>query len=195
MLARRRFLRAGACATALVPAIAQSRSARPTRPAPLPAGYVSMGQRYGVPPLVLYGVALQESKMRFGEQALPYPWTLCVRGQARRYRAYGQAVTELRQLVASGVTNVDCGCMQVNWHWHQRRLGSCERALDPYPNIAVGAQILREHFDTCRDWFRAVGRYHHPSDPTRASVYATSVFRRIPQIPGIQATPSKVLHG
>jgi soluble lytic murein transglycosylase-like protein len=73
--------------------------------------------------------------------------------------------------------------MQVNWRYHQRRLQSFARALDPYPNIAVGAAILREHFDATGDWFKAVGRYHHPSNTARANAYARSVFARLPRIP------------
>ena len=194
---RRRFLSTSAGGVAgLASGIAASLFAapahaakRPAKPAPLPPGYVVMGSRHGVPPLILYGVALQESKQLFGDQALPYPWTLCVRGQARRYPTYAASVADLRHLVTSGVTNVDCGCMQVNWHWNSHRLQSFTRALDPYPNIGVGAQILHEHFDATHDWFKAVGMYHHQTDRKRAQDYAISVFSRIPQIPGVRATP------
>ncbi|MBW8832313.1 MAG: transglycosylase SLT domain-containing protein [Burkholderiales bacterium] len=196
---RRHFLSTGvggaACvasgavaATFAIPAQAAKQS---PQPAPLPPGYAAMGRRFGVPPLVLYGVALQESKMGFGEQALPYPWTLCVRGEARRYPSYDLAVHGLQQSVAAGITNVDCGCMQVNWGWHSGRLGSFHRALDPYLNIEVGAQILREHYDTTHDWFKAVGMYHHPTDIARARRYAESVFLRIPQIPGLGASSAE----
>jgi hypothetical protein len=157
--------------------------ARKGDPAPLPPGYAAMGRRHGVPPLLLYGVALQESKVLFGEQALPHPWTLCVRGEPMRFETHAAAAQHLRSCVLRGVTNVDCGCMQVNWYYHQRRLQTFTRALDPYPNIAVGAQILREHFDATGDWFKAVGRYHHPTDAARAQAYASSVFARLPRIP------------
>lgn len=152
-------------------------------PAPLPAGYAAMGRRHGVPPLLLYGIALQESKMLFGEKALPYPWTLCVRGKAHRFETHSAASQHLQNCIVSGVTNVDCGCMQVNWHYHRGRLHTVARALDPYPNIAVGAQILREHFDATQDWFSAAGRYHHPSNSSRAHAYASSVFARLSRIP------------
>ena len=55
-----------------------------------------------------------------------------------------ETLAALKGYVGRGVTNVDCGAMQVNWRWHADRLGSIERALDPYPNLSVGAQILRE---------------------------------------------------
>lgn len=137
----------------------------------------------GVPPLILYGVALQESKMKFGAHALPYPWTLCVRGQSKRYGSYQEVVLALKHYVTSGITNVDCGAMQVNWRWHKERLRSYRQALDPYPNLFVGAQILVEQYKATGDWFTAVGRYHNQVDLPRARRYATQVFSRIPSIP------------
>lgn len=156
------------------------------RPAPLPPGYQAMGRRAGVPPLVLYGVALQESKLLFGPHALPYPWTLCVAGEPRRFANHAAAVADLRRCVTGGVRNVDCGSMQVNWAWHADKLGSFERALDPYPNLAVGAFILRSLY--AGDWFAAVGQYHTgpartPEQVLRGERYAAAVFARIATIP------------
>ena len=158
------------------------------RPAPVPPGYQAMGRRAGVPPLVLYGVALQESKLLFGLHALPYPWTLCVAGEARRFASRAAAVADLRRTVHSGIRNVDCGCMQVNWRWHADKLGSFERALDPYPNLAVGAFILRSLFVGTGAWYAAVGQYHTgplttPERVQRAERYAAAVFARIATIP------------
>lgn len=164
------------------------------RPAPVPPGYQAMGRRAGVPPLVLYGVALQESKLLFGPHALPYPWTLCVAGEPRRFASRAAAVADLRRTVGAGIRNVDCGCMQVNWRWHADKLGSFERALDPYPNLAVGAFILRSLFvgSGAGDWFAAVGQYHTgplttPERLQRAERYAAAVFARIATIPGSPA--------
>jgi soluble lytic murein transglycosylase-like protein len=184
MLKRRTFLAGAASIAVAAPARAAERRGDP---APLPPGYLAMGQRHGVPPLLLYGVALQESKDLFGEQSLPHPWTLCVRGKALRFSTQAGAVQHLQACVAGGVTNVDCGLMQVNWRYHQHRLQSFARALDPYPNMAVGAQLLREHFNATGDWFKAVGRYHHPSDNVRAAAYARSVFARLSRIPAGRA--------
>jgi len=152
-------------------------------PAPLPSGYVVMGNRLDVPPLLLYGVALQESAMRWGDRTLPWPWTLDVEGSPKRYASYADSVAALRRYLAAGVRNIDTGLMQVNWRHHSAKLQRPERALDPYPNIAVGAQILREQFNACADWRTAVGRYHSPGDPQRAASYAASVYRRIQIVP------------
>ncbi|MCR6480979.1 transglycosylase SLT domain-containing protein [Variovorax sp. ZS18.2.2] len=149
-----------------------------------PTAYLLTAQRSGVPAWVLFGIALQESQMAFGRATLPYPWTLCVRGRGERYASYEQTLAALRRYVRSGITNVDCGAMQVNWHWHQQKLQSFEQALDPYPNLAVGARILREHFQAQGNWFAAAGLYHAgsvnaSSTRERALDYARKVFVRL----------------
>jgi soluble lytic murein transglycosylase-like protein len=171
------------------------------RPAPLPPGYQAVGRRAGVPPLLLYAIALQESRLRFGPQALPYPWTLCVAGEPRRFDRHAQAVEALRRSVAQGIRNVDCGCMQVNWHWHADKLGSFERALEPYANLRVGATILRELYLGVAggSWYAAAGQYHtgpirRPDQALRAQRYAAAVFAHIAAVPAqrprVAATPA-----
>ena len=159
-----------------------TRSRQPSIPT-IPPAYQAAAARSGVPALILYGVALQESMLLFGPHSLPYPWTLCVRGEPRRFDTYEKAVQNLIQTVRSGISNVDCGLVQVNWHWHYQRLQNAWFALDPYRNLAVGASLLREHLQATGNWFEAVGRYHHPTDTKRAQSYASSVFARLPRIP------------
>lgn len=184
---QRRFVLARTAAVVAATAAGfTARAVAAGRPAPLPPGYQAMARRAGVPPLVLYGVALQESKLLFGSHALPYPWTLCVAGEPRRFASRVAAVADLRRTVGAGIRNVDCGSMQVNWRWHADKLGSFERALDPYPNLAVGAFILRSLY--VGDWFAAVGQYHTGPLRTREQVqraerYAAAVFARIATIP------------
>lgn len=157
-----------------------------------PRAYVRTGRQYGVEPWLLYGVALQESQLKFGNRTLPYPWTLCVRGQGLRFGSYAQTLAALRERVGSGITNVDCGAMQVNWHWHSDKLGSFERALDPYPNLAVGARILRAHFDASGNWRQAVAHYHTGGDPSaqarrRGARYAEQALARLERL-GVRAS-------
>ena len=75
--------------------------------------------RAGIPPRLLYGVALQESAMLWGEKVLPWLWTLNVRGTPHRYATYDDGVRALTNWVTvQKVRNVDCGPMQINWRWH-----------------------------------------------------------------------------
>ncbi len=159
-----------------------------TRPSAIgqkpPTAYQLTAQRSGVPAWLLFAVALQESQLAFGRETLPWPWTLCVRGRGERHGSYEQTLERLKRYVRGGITNVDCGAMQVNWHWHQDKLRSFELALDPYPNLAVGADILRSHYADSGNWFEAVGLYHtgllaEPAQRDRAARYASGVFSRL----------------
>ena len=162
----------------------KSRTALPALREQPPRAYVKVAEQHGVHPWLLFGVALQESKIKFGARELPYPWTLCVQGHGHRFSSYAQTLAALRRYVTSNITNVDCGCMQVNWRWHSDKLVSFERALDPYPNLTVGAQILRRHFDVHRNWQHAVALYHTGSEDTaekraRGLRYSTGALNRL----------------
>lgn len=184
---RRRVLIARGAALAFAPALGGNARAAVTA---IPPGYVRVAAAAGIPAAVLFSVACQESVLRFGDKSLPYPWTLCVQGVAQRFNTQDAAVERLTQCLLNGVTNVDCGLLQVNWGWHTARLGSPRRALDPYANLGVGAVLLHEHFDATKgDWFEAVGRYHNPTDRTRSVPYATAVFQRLARLPQAGAAP------
>ena len=150
-----------------------------------PKAYDWIGKRFDIDPWLIYGVALQESMLKFGSHTLPYPWTLCVAGVGKRFGSYEATLQALRNYVQTqGIRNVDCGAMQVNWGWHSDKLVSFERALDPYPNLAVGAQILRTHFERKGSWSRAVALYHTGSDRdadtvARGKRYSNGVFARL----------------
>jgi len=149
-----------------------------------PTAYVLTAQRAGVPAWLLFGVALQESQLAFGKATVPFPWTLCVRGRGERHNSYQAVRDALQGYLRAGVTNVDCGAMQVNWHWHSDKLQSVDRALDPYPNLAVGASILLGHYRDTGDWRTAVGLYHTGSADSgdkrdRAASYRAGVARRL----------------
>ena len=177
--ARRRLLGAfAALALSGLPVVAGAARPKALYP-PVPPAYRAAALRLGIPPLILYGVALQESAMRWGARALPWPWTLNIRREPHRYDSYRAALAALRGAIARGVRNVDCGAMQVNWGYHRARLLSPEKALDPWHNLAVGAHILVEQRAGRSSWFEAVGAYHAPNHRARAERYARSVFQRI----------------
>lgn len=163
-------------------------------PGAIPGGYRLMGRRHGVAPVVLYAVALQESAMLFGQHVLPWPWTLNVAGQPRRFDSYEAAVRALRTAVSGGQPSVDCGLLQVNWRYHHERLGSYWAALDPYPNISVGAGLLREHFVRTSRRRAAVGRYHSEANQRLADAYSREVFAGIEKLQRSGAATSEDLH-
>jgi hypothetical protein len=67
----------------------------------------------------------------------------------------------------------------VNWRWHQTRFADPWTALDPFVNLRVAAQILREQFELAGDWYQAVARYHAPAPTAAAQTRRRAYLRRV----------------
>ena len=143
----------------------------------VPAGYRQVAAEYAIPAQIFYAVALTESgrQVAGSKGAHPWPWTLNIRGEAQFFDGRSAAEAALQRALVKGEDEIDVGLMQVNWRYHQGRLGSAQGALDPYRNLRVGAQILSECHRARPDWWDAVGCYHAPADPERAARYQARV--------------------
>ena len=150
----------------------------PSVHASVPVGYQQVADAYDLPAEVLYAVALTESARRVDStgNVRPWPWTLNVRGRGHFFASRQEAEAALQGLLDQGRTSVDIGLMQVNWRYHRQRLGSLQRAIDPYHNLRVAAEILRDCHRNRQDWWEAVGCYHAPNSPHRAARYRARVF-------------------
>ncbi len=137
---------------------------------------------------VYYAVLTQESGLSTQHGFRPWPWSLNIAGKSRRYETRKAAYTALKQAVDSGTTSVDIGAGQVNWRYHKKKLGSLWQSLEPYHNLKVSAQILRQEYERSgqKNWWIAVGRYHSPGQKpkqlARAKDYERRVKRRYRQI-------------
>jgi len=133
----------------------------------------------GVPAPLLYAMSQAESGM-FKEGAFaPWPWTLNVAGEARRFDDRQAMFEGLMTALGTGEMMIDVGPMQVNWYWQFGELGSPWRITDPAVNIKIGAQILKTHYDRSGDWWEAVGRYHRPADGPNDRLIADKYRQRV----------------
>ncbi len=146
----------------------------------VPAGYQSVAAENGIPYSLLYAVALTESgKQVVSTQSYrPWPWTLNVAGQGYFFESRQAAWQALTVWLEQGKRSIDIGLMQVNWRYHQARLGTPWQALDPYFNLRVGAEILQDCYITRQDWWASVGCYHSPTNQQRADRYRRRVISR-----------------
>ena len=154
-------------------AFAVAAAAHAARPLPVPPAYRIVAAEYGIPPSILYAVALAESVRALDDGAAPWPWSLNVRGRGLRYGTREAAQEALSRLLEAG-ERPDVGLMQVSWRWHGRLLRDPELALDPWYNLRVGAAVLAAEHAATGDWWQAVGRYHS-RDPERAARYRARV--------------------
>jgi hypothetical protein len=152
----------------------------------VPSGYRLVASERAIPHAIFYAVALAESGRTLTTDGVrrPWPWTLNVAGDGYYYATRIEAWQALRKWLDQGKRSIDIGLMQVNWRYHQARLGDPWQALDPYHNLRVGAGILQDCYATRRDWWVSVGCYHAPANPERATRYRRRVesqWRRITQ--------------
>ncbi|WP_073664169.1 transglycosylase SLT domain-containing protein [Pseudomonas aeruginosa] len=150
-----------------------------------PPAYQLAAQRAGIPSTVLYAVALQESGTALNGRLIPWPWSLNVAGATRRYGSRAEACAGLQQALRSvPPTRVDAGLGQINLgHQRQRYQRPCD-LLDPYRNLAIAAEILREQHTPGEDWLLAIGRYHRPAGGAPAARYRRSVGQHLARVLG-----------
>ncbi len=153
----------------------------------VPSAYHWIATEHGIPAGLFYAIALAESGKTLASKSgrRPWPWTLNIAGNGVYFNSRWEAWRALEQSLRAGQDSVDIGLMQVNWHFHQGRLGNTWLALDPTHNLSVGADILKDCYKKRRDWWASVGCYHAPSDKPRAKRYRARVVALWRQLPGL----------
>ncbi|CAM5209030.1 MULTISPECIES: transglycosylase SLT domain-containing protein [Alcaligenaceae] len=150
-----------------------------------PPAYQLAAQRAGVPSIVLYAVALQESGIARAGRIVPWPWSLNIAGASHRFATRVDACTRLRQAMRTTPhTRIDAGLGQINLGYQKQRYEQPCDLLDPYRNLAIAAQILREQHTPGEDWLLAIGRYHRPAGGEPAARYRRSVSRHLARVRG-----------
>lgn len=153
-----------------------------------PPAYQSAALRAGIPSEVLYAVALQESGMRLRGRTVPWPWTLNIAGTPRRFATRAEACKGLKSALAqSPATRIDAGIGQINVGYHSARYAQPCELLDPYRNLEIAAQILREQHAPGADWLQTIGRYHRPAGGEPAARYRRSVQKHLTRVQPPQA--------
>lgn len=118
----------------------------------------------GVPGDILYAMALTESGRKVGDKVIPWPWTLNVAGEPRRYDDREAMFEDLMRVLGEGTLSVDVGPLQVNWFWQFERVTSPWRLTDPAVSVKLAAEILKSLHARSGDWWTAVGQYYRPSE-------------------------------
>lgn len=151
---------------------------------PVPEGYRIIAKESGIPSAILYAVALTESATQITSSNIyrPWPWTLNVGGQGYFFDSRIAAWQALKRWISQDRRSIDIGLMQVNWRYHKQKLVTPWQALDPYHNLRVGAEILKNCYLDRNEWWESVGCYHSPANTQRAKRYrkrVTAHWRKI----------------
>jgi hypothetical protein len=145
-----------------------------------PAAYQAAALASGVPPSVLFAVALQESGVQWGGRWIPWPWTLNIAGLPARYARRRDACAALQSALSKIPPNrIDVGLGQLNVGYQGYRVEHPCLLLDPYLNLAIAGSILHEHYESAQDWLRAIAHYHRPAGGQIAAQYRAAVERQL----------------
>lgn len=117
-------------------------------------------QQTGVPQEILLAVALTESGRKTAQGNQPWPWALNQGGEGLWFASKAEALDHLNSVLASGVSNIDIGCFQLNWRWHGEAFASAEAMIDPGRNATYAADHLLRLRRQTGSWEKAVSSYH-----------------------------------
>lgn len=113
-----------------------------------------------IPRHLLEAIAIGESSKNFKVDEPPFPLAVSVNGKSRYFVSKEEAVKAVRELIESGVKNIDVGCMQINLSHHPKAFNSLEEAFDPVCNISYAAKFLKDLRMRSSSWVEAMSRYH-----------------------------------
>ena len=130
-----------------------------------------------IPHGLIQAVALAESGRWLAEDqdTKPWPWTVTSGTDSFYLPTKSAAIAKVRELKASGRTNIDVGCMQINLHYHPKAFASLDEALDPVANVAYGTKFLRDLRLQTRSWGKATA-FYHSQDRARGNAYRSKVY-------------------
>ncbi len=133
------------------------------------------GTAEGLPEGLLPAIAMVESGHTDAQgNHAPWPWTLNQGGKSMFFDTKDEALEYLQSAVSSGVTNIDVGCMQLNWKWHAQAFSSLDQMFDPVANTRYAARFMRELHSRLGSWEVATAAYHS-TDPARGQAYLQKV--------------------
>ncbi len=134
------------------------------------------GAEAGLPDGLLPAISLVEAGRGTGNGGIaPWPWTLNQGGKGMYFDTREEALAYLKQAVAEGVTNIDVGCMQLNWKWHSAGFASPEDMIDPARNTRYAARFMVELNNRLGSWDVAAAAYHS-TNPERGQNYLKKVI-------------------
>jgi hypothetical protein len=134
------------------------------------------GAEAGLPEGLLPAISLVEAGRGTGNGGIaPWPWTLNQGGKGMYFDTREEALAYLKQAVAEGVTNIDVGCMQLNWKWHSAGFATPEDMIDPTRNTRYAARFMVELYNRLGSWETAAAAYHS-TNPERGRNYLQKVM-------------------
>lgn len=141
--------------------------------------------RTGIPEQIMQVLALTETGQDIDGMLRPWPWALNHAGAGHWFASQAELLAFAEHLLASGDTNFDLGCFQLNYRWHAQAFTSLQDMTDPAQNANYAAGFLHTKHQATGSWEKAIGAYHSATEQL-ANKYLT---RFVSILSGQQATP------
>ncbi len=110
------------------------------------------------------------------DRMAPWPWTVDIAGTGVLFATRAAALTAIRTALASGQSNIDAGCFQVNLRAHPDAFPDLRTALDPAANAQFAAGFLASLHARLGTWPAAAAAYHSET-AALARPYLLAVMR------------------
>ena len=128
--------------------------------------------RHGLPENILLSI----SRVETGYQKVDgvrraWPWTLNAGGDSAYFHTKDAALKSLKKRVKQGVTNIDIGCMQLNFRWHKKFFKNLSDMMSPEKNVDYGARFLNRLYKRHGSWEKAVKYYHSSKSKFNVKYY------------------------
>ena len=89
-------------------------------------------RRYGLPENILLSISRVESGyQKVDGVTRAWPWTLNAGGDSAYFQTKEAALDHLKEKTKKGTTNIDIGCMQLNYRWHKKFFNNLDDMMTP----------------------------------------------------------------
>ena len=135
----------------------------------------SIERKHKIPNKLLEAISLTETGRTVGGNYVAWPWSLNISGESFFFNNKKDLLIILKEKIQFQ-KNIDIGCMQINYKYHNRNFNNVEEILDPRKNIEWAALFLKKLFNKHNSWNKAIAKYHS-SNPKRMKNYLTKVHK------------------
>lgn len=131
-------------------------------------------QKRLIPLQLLLAVAYVESTK--ASTSKPWPWTVNLAGDSHYFSSRQEAIDFVNQQLIKGKTNIDIGCMQINYKFHKQAFETVTEMFDPLHNVAYATTFLLSLYERFGSWADAI-RHYHSSIPDKHLKYQDNVMK------------------
>lgn len=129
-------------------------------------------RKYKLPDNILLSISRVESGYRkVNGVTRSWPWTLNAGGDSAYFDNKEDAIASLKARINNRVTNIDVGCMQLNYRWHKKFFRDLDEMMEPIKNVDYAARFLKKLYKRHGSWEKAVKYYHSSKSKFNVSYY------------------------